>query len=264
MHALRRRRHLMLIVNADDLGHDRATSDAICDVYARGRISSATAMVFMEDSVRAFGLAAEARMPIGLHLNLMEPYSGIVADQRDREEQEWVVGRFQASFASRWLPGPRLFGATRRSVRAQLAEFERLRGGAPTHVDGHQHGHLSTPALWTLNASLRPAVRSSFTFRPAEKPLHNRALRRALNTALASRFVSTDRFHSIRDLHPALGGHGIEEVVAEARRRDVEVMVHPGIADEFELLTSEEWSRTIEGAPLGSFADLLRDATAGS
>jgi chitin disaccharide deacetylase len=252
----------MLIVNADDLGHDRATSDAICDIYARGRISSATAMVYMEDSARAFGLADEAGIPLGLHLNLMEPYSGIVPEDRDRAEQDWVVGRFQASFASRWLPGPKLFWAARRSVRAQLAEFERLRGGGPpTHVDGHQHGHLSTPALWTLNASTRPAVRSSFTFRPAEKPLHNRALRRVLNLAIASRFATTDRFHSIRDLHPALGGHGIEEVVAEARHRDVEVMVHPGIADEFELLTSEGWSRTIEGARLGSFADLPRVAT---
>jgi predicted glycoside hydrolase/deacetylase ChbG (UPF0249 family) len=252
----------MLIVNADDLGHDRATSDAICEVYARGAITSATAMVFMADSERAFGLAAEAGLPIGLHLNLMEAYSGNVPDPAARAEQAWAAERFQSGYAGRWAPGPRLLGTARRCVRRQLAEFERLRKRPPTHVDGHQHGHLSTPALWELSRVEGLAVRSSFTFRPGEKPRHNRALRSLLNRGIASRFVSTQRFHSIRDLHPAFGGEGIEEVVAGARDLDVEVMCHPGLADEFEVLTSPEWVGLVASVPTGSFGDLSRPAAA--
>lgn len=252
----------MLVVNADDLGHDRATSDAILAAFARGAITSATAMVLMEDSERGFGLASEAELPIGLHLNLMEPYSGNALDPADRAEQAWAVERFQASFAGRWAPSPRLMRVARRCVRQQLAEFERLRGAPPTHVDGHQHGHLSTPALWELSRAEAPAIRSSFTFRKGEKPPHKLALRSVLNRGIASRFPTTDRFHSIRDLHPAFGGHGIEAVIAEARELDVEVMCHPGLADEYEVLTSEEWLRSISSVPTGSFADLRRPAAA--
>jgi chitin disaccharide deacetylase len=253
----------MLVVNADDLGHDRATSDAIREAFAHGAITSATAMVFMADSERGFRLAAEAGLPIGLHLNLMETYSGAV-DSADRAEQAWAVERFQSSFAGRWAPSPRLLRTARRCVRLQLAEFERLRGAPPTHVDGHQHGHLSTPALLELDRAGGLAIRSSFTFRPGEKPRYNLALRSLLNRGIASRFASTRRFHSIRDLHPALGGDGIEAVIAEAREVDVEVMCHPGLADELELLLSAEWGRMISAVPTGSFADLPgRAAVAG-
>jgi chitin disaccharide deacetylase len=248
----------MLIVNADDLGYDPATSDAICEVFARGAITSASGMVFMEDSERAFRLALAAGLPLGLHLNLMELYSSTLVGEAERAEQAWTVECFRAGFARRWAPSRRLMGSARRCVRLQLAEFERLRGAPPTHVDGHQHGHLSTPALWELGRLKDVAVRSSFTFRPGEKPRYNRALRSLLNRGIGSRFAATRRFHSIRDLHPAFGGHGIEEVVAEARDIEVEVMVHPGLADEYEVLVSEQWGRTVASVRTGSFADLQR------
>lgn len=248
----------MLIVNADDWGHDEATTDAICAVFAEGRISSATAMVHMVDSERAAGLAGEARIPLGLHLNLMEPFTEPGVGEEIGQLQEWAVGRYRASFVSRWVPSPRLFAAARRCVGEQLDEFGRLYGCGPTHVDGHQHGHLSTPALWGLARRGRPAVRRSFTFRRGEKPPHNRALRFGLNWALGAAFPSTDRFYSVRDLHPLLGGHGLAEAIAEADRRDVEIMVHPGIADEYEILTASDWPAAIAAAPLGSFRDLAR------
>jgi predicted glycoside hydrolase/deacetylase ChbG (UPF0249 family) len=246
----------MLIVNADDWGHDEATTDAIRTVHAAGRISSATAMVHMADSRRAAGLAGEAAIPLGLHLNLMEPYTdpGVAAEVA--RPQRWAVGRYQASFASRWLPGPRLFATARDCVGEQLGEFRRLYGSGPTHVDGHQHGHLSTPALWGLARRGRPPVRSSFTFRPGEKPPYNRALRFGLNRAIGAAFPSTQRFYSIRDLHPRLGGSGLAAALAEADRRDVEIMVHPGIADEYEILMGSEWAGMIAGSRLGSFAEL--------
>jgi predicted glycoside hydrolase/deacetylase ChbG (UPF0249 family) len=246
----------VLIVNADDWGYDAATTDAIAAVHAAGAITSATAMVHMHDSERAARLAGELGLPVGLHLNLMEPFS-TAPDEQVGRRQERVVQRYRAGLAPRWLPGPRLFALARRSVEEQLDAFARLYPAPPTHVDGHQHGHLSAPALYALRRRRVPAVRCAFTFRPEEKPAYKRALRGALNGCVAAAFRSTDRFHSIRTLHPRLGGHGLEAVLESSRRRDVEIMVHPGYADECEILLSSGWSRLLEGLPLGSYRDLV-------
>src|SRR5262245_28926635 len=48
----------MLIVNADDLGRSKAETDAAMACYAKDRITSTSAMVFMTDSERASELAS--------------------------------------------------------------------------------------------------------------------------------------------------------------------------------------------------------------
>ena len=63
----------MLIINADDWGRSRSETDRAFECYAKGRITSVTAMVFMADSARAAALAKENRMNVGLHLNLVQP-----------------------------------------------------------------------------------------------------------------------------------------------------------------------------------------------
>jgi predicted glycoside hydrolase/deacetylase ChbG (UPF0249 family) len=246
----------VLIVNADDWGYDEATTDAIAAAHLAGRIDSATAMVHMRDSARAARLAGELGLPVGLHLNLMEPYTA-ATDEAARRRQERVVRRYRSGLAARWLPGPRLLALAAGCVDEQLDAFARLYPAPPTHVDGHQHGHLSIAALYALRRRRVPAIRRGFTFRPGDKPLPKRALRRALNGCLSATFRSTARFHSIRTLHPRLGGHGLEQVLASARSCDVEVMVHPGVADEYEILMSSEWARLLDGLPRGSFGDLV-------
>jgi predicted glycoside hydrolase/deacetylase ChbG (UPF0249 family) len=245
----------VLIVNADDWGYDASTTDAIAAAHAAGAISSATAMVHMRDSERAARLAGELGLPVGLHLNLMEPFAA-APDAAVRERQARVVARWRARQTSRWLPGPRLFAAARDTVEEQLDAFARLYPGPPTHVDGHQHGHLATPALYALRRRRVPAVRRAFTFRPEDKVAWKRAPRALLNGCVAAAFRTTDRFHSIRTLHPRLGGHGLEAVLEASRRQDVEIMVHPGLPDECEILLSSGWSRLLEGLPLGSYRDL--------
>src|SRR5215831_10729469 len=70
----------MLIINADDWGRSRAETDAALECYSNGLISSATAMVFMEDSERAAGLAQKSGIPLGLHLNLVQEFNGPVPE----------------------------------------------------------------------------------------------------------------------------------------------------------------------------------------
>lgn len=246
----------MLIINADDWGYDEATTDAIVTAFEAQRLTSASGMVFMRDSVRAAGIAALISIPVGLHLNLMEPYSGGDMSQEVRYRQKWAVARYRRGFRRRWLVSGKLFRLACQAAYDQIDEFERLYG-APTHVDGHQHGHLSPAALWSLARRGSPAVRQSFTFRPAEKEMPNRLIRGALNRSMRLVFDTTDSFHSIRHLHPELGGYGLEDVIAESRYRDIEIMVHPGIEDEFEILMGDAWAERISGAPLGSYRELV-------
>jgi len=250
----------MLILNADDWGYDTATTDAIMMTFRERRVTSTTAMVFMRDSERAAVLADRESMPVGLHLNLMERYSATTIPEETRRRQELVVSNFRASQRARWLPSRRLSSLVRLCVKDQLNGFARLYAIAPSHVDGHQHGHLSTPTMRALAQDPKRAIRRSFTFRPGEKPLLNRALRLSLNRYISASFCSTHQFHSIRALHPRLGGHGIEKILADAHVQNVEIMVHPGVRDEFELLMSEEWRRLIAGVPMGSFRNLVKSS----
>ena len=66
----------MLTVNADDWGRSRAETDAALHCHGKKRITSVSAMVFMEDSERAAALAKEVNIDVGLHLNFSEPFSG--------------------------------------------------------------------------------------------------------------------------------------------------------------------------------------------
>src|SRR5208337_4418972 len=60
----------VLIVNADDWGRDRETTERILQCVRCESVSSVSAMVFMEDSERAAVIAQETGIDGGLHLNL--------------------------------------------------------------------------------------------------------------------------------------------------------------------------------------------------
>src|SRR5579862_5616853 len=64
-----------IIINADDWGRDRVTTDRILDCVDHGTVSSVSAMVFMEDSERSAVLARRSGIDAGLHLNLTTPLS---------------------------------------------------------------------------------------------------------------------------------------------------------------------------------------------
>jgi len=51
----------LLVINADDWGRDRTTTDKILECTNVGTVSSVSAMVFMEDSERAAALSRDQR-----------------------------------------------------------------------------------------------------------------------------------------------------------------------------------------------------------
>src|SRR6185312_1476173 len=133
----------LLIVNADDLGLDRPTTDAIIEVFRAGRITSATAMMHMPDTQRAAESARAAGLPTGLHLNLTEPFEDRAAPAAVRERQARAARIYTTSRVARWIYNPRLRTLVDDCVRDQLERYREVFGGDPTHVDGHHHLHTA-------------------------------------------------------------------------------------------------------------------------
>jgi predicted glycoside hydrolase/deacetylase ChbG (UPF0249 family) len=246
----------VLIVNADDWGLDSATTDAIAECWRARAISSASAMVWMEDSERAAELALREELPVGLHLNLVQPLTGadVPAPARERHAALARANREGFSHARLWLYDPRLAAATRAAVSDQLARFHELYGREPTHVDGHRHFHIAPNARRVLPRGIR--VRGSYTYLPGERPAASRALRRLRNALIARRFATTDWFFDLRELHPALGGDMLDDKLGLAASASVEVMTHPGRRDEYDVLMSPEWRAALDREPPVSYGAL--------
>jgi predicted glycoside hydrolase/deacetylase ChbG (UPF0249 family) len=246
----------LLIVNADDLGLAVHDTDAIVECFRSGAISSTTALVWMRDSDRAAELARRERLPTGLHLNLIEPYTAPdvparVADTQRRVVERLTGGRYAAQLYHRaWSDD---FG---QCIRDQLSRFTELYGVAPTHLDGHRHMHLAMNALFSRALTPVHRCRRPVNRPPVESASYKRLARTALSALVRHRFTTTDACFSVRSLHPQLGGSGLEETLARAHRDSVELFVHPGYRDELPLLRSEWWRAVVAGYRLGSFEEL--------
>lgn len=243
----------LLIVNADDLGLSPADTDAILECFGAGAITSATAMVWMKDSERAAALAREAALPVGLHLNLIEPFSapGVPADVAGTQRR--VIERLRSKRPGVYLYHRAWRGDFERCIADQLARFIELYGRAPTHVDGHQHMHLVANALFSRALARVPRVRGPVARTASESAAVKRGLRSLLHQALRLRFHTTDICLSIRGLVPSLGGSDLEAKLGFSEGESVEVMVHPGWPDELEVLRSAAWREQIARCRLGAF-----------
>jgi predicted glycoside hydrolase/deacetylase ChbG (UPF0249 family) len=246
----------VLIVNADDLGLDRGDTDAILDCFRLGAISSATALVWMADSDRAAELARREHLPVGLHLNLIEPFSATDVPEPVAATQRRVVERLSRKGIDTQLYHPGWSADFERCIRDQLSRFHELYGRPPTHIDGHQHMHLVPNALLARALRSVPRCRPPVNRTPRESPGYKRAARTAWARVVRLRFSTPDRCFSIRSLLPELGGAGAEERLERAIDASVELFVHPGYADELPLLRSPAWRERLPGHRLGTYAEL--------
>lgn len=246
----------LLIVNADDLGIGERETDAIFAAHEAGAITSATAMVWMRDSDRAAELSAQRSLSLGLHLNLIEPYTAADVPAAVAETQRRVVERIRGAGGRAFIYHPGWAADFGRCITDQLARFHYLYGAPPTHVDGHQHMHLVPNALFSR--SLAPVRRCR---RPVNRPRSEsgpakHALRGIQAAMVGLRFTTTSWCLSIRALEPALGGEDMDAGLGYAARGTVEVMVHPGWGDEQAVLHSDGWRRRVSEYRGGDFADL--------
>jgi predicted glycoside hydrolase/deacetylase ChbG (UPF0249 family) len=241
----------LLIVNADDFGHDPHATDRTLECFLEGRITSTTAMVFMKDSERACRLALEAGIPVGLHLNLSEAFSDPATPADAHMRQARLVRRFgrdRGRQLRRWLFDPAIQADLERCIDDQLSRFSELYGGAPTHIDGHQHVHVSLNVLAARSLPARVRMRGAAGSHP-----FSRALRRRL---IARRFIVTDHFFDIADVDPRRPNDEGRRLLDLSHSATVEVMAHPGFPAEHARLNTPEWQQALGALRLGSFADL--------
>jgi predicted glycoside hydrolase/deacetylase ChbG (UPF0249 family) len=212
-------------------------------------------MVHMSDSRRAAELAGERGRPIGLHLNLTQPFDAADVPVAVRERQRRLCVHFEPLAARRWLPSvrPSVHALVADGIRDQLEQFRLLYGVEPTHLDSHHHVHVCPDVF--LSAALSPGMRVRQTLSPLPRARRPASLpRRLKHQLLARRFTTTSCFWSARELSGADGSIPIATAAALASTRSVEIMVHPSFAGEQRVLCSGSWLEAIGSARLGPYS----------
>jgi chitin disaccharide deacetylase len=231
----------MLIVNADDYGLNKETTDRTLTCFMRKRIHSASAMTFMADSERAALLAKETGLPVGLHLNLDKEMTGPQLPSKLRECLKATASYLNARKWNQLIFNPFLSSAFDYVFQAQWDEFSRLYSREPDRLDGHHHWHLCMNILLSRKIPNRIKIRRNLTFHRGEKNPVNRLYRGIIDWWLQTTYVCTDSFFSIMPINLAR----LESLVTLSESTGVEIMAHPGIENEFRYLLSSEWQNLI-------------------
>ncbi|HET7106156.1 MAG TPA: ChbG/HpnK family deacetylase [Candidatus Acidoferrum sp.] len=239
----------MLILNADDWGRDRNTTDRMLECLLQRSVSSVSAMVFMADTERSAQLAREHAVDAGLHLNLTLPFSDSACPSNLKERQRKLVAFLTLHPLARVIFHPGLKNTFEYVVKSQLDEFCRLYGRSPERVDGHHHVHLCANVLFGGLLPQGTTVRRNFSFLQGEKSLANRLYRKAMDSKLARRHVMVDFLFPLAPLEPR---SRLERIRSLAEQHVVEVETHPINEDEYNFLTGEEVGRWTRGMPIAA------------
>jgi hypothetical protein len=226
----------VLIVNADDWGRDRETTDRTLDCVRCGAVSSVSAMVFMEDSERAAAITREHGIDAGLHLNFTLSFSESGIPSQLVAHQKRLSQYLLRHRLSQVVFHPGLIRSFEYVVAAQLDEFTRLYGQEPERIDGHHHMHLCANVL--LGGLLPPGtiVRRNFSFQPGEKVFANRCYRQTVDWVLGRRHRLTDFFFCVQ---PLASPSRLQRILDLSRRYVVEVETHPQEPSEHAFLTGD-------------------------
>jgi len=241
----------MLIINADDWGRSVAETDAALQCYRKGRITSVSAMVFMEDSERAAELAKENELDVGLHLNFTDKFTANRCGSTLANHHDKIVRFLRGNKYSQLLYNPFLRTEFVYSYQAQAEEFARLYGKPPSHIDGHHHMHLCANVLLSNTIPAGAKLRRNFSFWPGEKSMLNRTYRWLVDRWLARRYCLADYFF---DLTQCIEEKKLDRVAALAKSSNVELMTHPIVNEEEEYLMSDEFQEILQRLEIGHYA----------
>ncbi|MDR3724611.1 MAG: ChbG/HpnK family deacetylase [Terracidiphilus sp.] len=232
-----------IIVNADDWGRNVANTDRILELILAGRVSSGSAMVFMEDSERAARLAREYGVDAGLHLNFTQPFTGPGCSDSMRKHQERLARFLTSHRRAPIVYRPDLASSFEYTVRMQMEEYERLYGVQPFRVDGHHHMHLCANVIRQKLLPAGAIVRRNFTFVADRKGLINRLYRTWQDRQLVRRCRMTDYFFDLIPMVP----ERLEKIFDLASNANIEVETHPYRDDEYEFLSGMEFWKLLNG-----------------
>ena len=239
----------MLIVNADDWGRSRETTDRTLDCFHRGSVSSVSAMVFMDDSERAAALAQEHGIDAGLHVNFTTPFEGPHSTPTLLEHQRKLADFLLRNKIARLIYNPRLAVSFEYVMAAQREEFVRLYGSEPRRYDGHHHMHLCANVLRQNLLPHGSIVRPHFSHEARSKVARNWIFRRLTTPVLRRRYRIVDFFYSLPPLEPV---GRLQNIFRRAEHSVVEVETHPVNQPEFHFLAEGAIFRWTQGCPIVS------------
>jgi predicted glycoside hydrolase/deacetylase ChbG (UPF0249 family) len=134
-----------LIVNADDFGYTEGINRGILEAHDKGVVTSASLMVERPAATEAAAEARERRrFGVGLHV----------------EVSRWRTSRLPRRGSARSADAVERWAAD--DLRRQLDRFRLLVGREPSHLDSHQHRHLTElvrPAFEDVAAELSIPLR---------------------------------------------------------------------------------------------------------
>ena len=228
-----------LVVNADDLGRSEAINRGIMRAHSDGIVTSASLMVRYASAAPAAAAArARPRLGLGLHLDL--------------GEWEYSDGEWRSVYE---VAGADDAAAVEDELARQLAEFQRLVGAAPTHIDSHQHVHSEEP------------VRSAVTRAAAALGI---PVRHGPGVRHCGAFYGQGR-HGVA-LPELISAQALVALVAELAPGVTELCCHPAEAVDFESSYAAERTSELRalcdprvrraldehGVQLCSFRDMVR------
>jgi predicted glycoside hydrolase/deacetylase ChbG (UPF0249 family) len=237
----------MLIINADDWGHDEHTTSRILACVKRGAVSSVSSMLFMRDSERAAALARDHGIDAGLHLNLDTSFSARRLSGKLLEHQLKLAHFLRNRFARPFFH-PRLVNSFEYAVSAQFDEYNRLYGAPPQRIDGHHHVHLCANVLLSGLLPASSVIRPHFASERGEKRIRNSLFRCYAQCMLAKRYRTVDCLVALPPLEPSR----LMRIISRSNEATIEVETHPVNPAEFELLTEGALFRLLGETPLSS------------
>jgi predicted glycoside hydrolase/deacetylase ChbG (UPF0249 family) len=242
----------MLIVNGDDFGRSRLATDRILACYEQGTVTSASAMVFMEDSQRAAELTREYGIDVGLHLNFTQELTEKSCNSLLRDYHGRIVGFLRGNKYNFLIYNPALRKQFEYLFRAQLEEFKRLYAKSPSHINGHHHMHLCANMLAGNIIPVGQRVRRNFSFDRGEKSLQNRIYRAVIDKWLTKRYQTTDYLFSLSE---RIQKGQLARVFELAKTSRVELETHPELGEEFEWLMGNEFFQAVSNLQTGNYAE---------
>jgi predicted glycoside hydrolase/deacetylase ChbG (UPF0249 family) len=237
---------MKIIVNADDLGISYDINDAIFEMMALGRVTSATILAngpAMEDAVKKAKYFPECSF--GVHLNAAQ-FLPLTSEPGLKKILN-ASGVFTGNNCLRKL---RIDGSLRSALVAEWCEqVEKIRAAGlfVSHLDSHDHLHTVPgvfPALKKVQAITQvKKIRLTRNVFPMDTPpslskefskfLFNFTLKNYRSTVTTDGFTSLENFVQVA-------------VSLLGKYRSIELMVHPGdknLKNETELLSTEWWNR---------------------
>ena len=239
---------MRLIINADDLGYNQKVNDAIFDLMAEGRITSATIMAngeAVEDAAKRASGTKDCSFGVHLDIHELAPLTSNPALQRIMDPRGWFNGSVRDIRITSDLQH-----AVGEEWRAQVAKLRSL-GVQISHIDSHHHTH-TIPALFR---TLKDLQRDTGIWKVrATHNIYPNNVRVSL-VKMMKKWLWAWALRNWRRTKTVDGFTDFATLLAEGSRRKVphevvEAMVHPGYpkyAVEETAALRTDWQKSLLG-----------------